>query len=374
MVDITMNTLFKSPYLRLLLGLIVVIGLGAVGINYALQPMKATELQKENTITVYSAIPADIVPRYLAAFEAEYPEITVNLVDNLTLQLAQQLLDEKDDPKADVIWGLAVTSMLPLEWNHLLTFYEPVGGERIDHLFRDAKEPPQWMGIAARSIVFCVNQAALTEHNLPLPKSWLDLLNPIYKGKLLVLAPGKTSVGYLLMSTILQLYGDIEGWDYLAKLHENTEGVYASQAPGVCRRIQEGEYWIGVTYDYRAYFPDDATMTMIVPEEKTGWDLEVNALVRKEYIKQAAKTFMDWAISDRAMQQYAQDRVITAANVITATATSTTTKIIDSATATKIRSLLYDLDIPWTAANRERIQNEWVALYDSDSKMIDTAK
>ncbi|MBX3012668.1 MAG: extracellular solute-binding protein [Caldilineaceae bacterium] len=358
---------FQSPYLRLFLALILVVVLGVFGINYALQPMHATEQQNEKAITVYSAIPGDIVYRYLAAFQAEYPDIEVTLVDGLTLQLAQQLLAEKDAPNADVIWGLAVTSMLPLEWNYLLTFYRPAGIERIDPLFRDANEPPQWVGIAARSIVFCVNQAELAKNNLPLPQSWLDLVNPIYKGKLLVLSPGTTSVGYLLMSTILQRYGDIEGWDYLAQLHENTEGVYASQAPGVCRRVREGEYWIGVTYDYRAYFPEDEAMTLVVPSDETGWDLEVNALIHKEHIKEAAKLFLDWAISDSAMQQYAQDRVITAAE--------TELKIMDSASAEQIRQQLYDLDIPWTAANRERIQGEWVALYREQIKeMVNTAQ
>ncbi len=105
-------------------------------------------------------------------------------------------------------------------------------------------------------------------------------------------------------------------------------------------------------------------MSIVIPQEGTGWDLEVNALVRKEHIKPAAKAFLDWAISNSAMEQYARDRVITAA--------ITEKDFIDALSAEAIRSLLYDLDIPWIAANRERIQGEWMNLYGANLELINT--
>ncbi len=351
----------RSIYIRLFLVILIIAA--CIALVYVVPPIQSIS-QDENRITVYSALPDDAVKGYLAAFEAEHPEIQVNLINEVTLALGNRIIAEQDSPKADVIWGLAVTNMLPLEWNRLLTFYAPAGIARIEPFFRDVNEPPQWVGITARSVVFCVNNDELTKRNLPMPQSWHDLINPVYKGQLLILTPGQTSVGYLLLSTILQLYGDIEGWEYLEQLQENTGNVYANQAPGVCRRVRNGEFSIGITYDYRAYFPDDPTMSIVIPKEGTGWDLEVNALVHKENIKPAAKIFLDWAISDSAMQQYAQDRVITAA--------ITDKQFIDNLSAEAIRSLLYDLDIPWIAANRERIQGEWMDLYGADLELIDT--
>ncbi len=351
----------RTIYIRLL---IIILAIAVcIAIVYAVPPIQSIR-DDDNQITVYSALPDDAVKGYLAAFEAEYPEIQVNLVNELTLALVNRLFAEQDTPNADVIWGLAVTSMLPVEWNRLLTFYAPTGIERIGPFFRDVNEPPQWVGIAARSVVFCINNDELAKRNLPTPQSWQDLIDPVYKGQMLILTPGQTSVGYLLMSTILQMYGDIEGWEYLAKLHQNADGRYASQAPGVCRRVRDAEYPIGITYDYRAYFPDDEMMSIVIPSEGTGWDLEVNALVHKEHIKPAAKIFLDWAISDSAMEQYARDRVITAA--------ITEKDFIDNLSAEAIRSLLYDLDIPWIAANRERIQMEWMSLYGDNIESIDT--
>lgn len=319
----------------------------------------------DNDITVYTAFPSDIVGSYLAAFEEKYPAITIHLVNEVTLDLVQRLIAEQDDPQADVVWGLAVSSMLTLEWNSLLAMYAPVGIERVDPIFLDGKQPPQWVGISARSIVFCVNEAELQKRKLPEPTSWQDLINPIYHGNLLILSPGQTSVGYLLISTVLQLYGDTLGWEYLAHLHENVDGVYANNARGVCDRVLSGEYPIGLTYDYRAYFPNEPTMKLVFPVEGAGWDMEANGLVRKEYIKNGAKVFLDWAVSDSAMRRYANDRMITAA--------ATDVEPIEGMTADELAGYLFDLDIAWVAANRERIQEEWMGLYGDTSKLVDTS-
>lgn len=344
---------------------ICILLLGLLCVTCNAQTTESIEVNRKE-ITVYSALPSDTVGRYLTAFKAEHPDIRVKLVNAVTLDLVARLLEEQQNPKADVVWGLAVSSMLTLEWNYLLTMYTPTGTDRIDPLFLDSKLPPQWVGITARSIALCANQAELRKHNLPLPTSWQDLVNPIYQGKLLILSPGQTSVGYLLISTIVQMYGENEGWEYLAKLQQNVGGVYADNARNVCGPVIKGDYLIGLTYDYRAYYPDDANLALIFPKEGAGWELEVNGLVRKEYIKKSAKTFLDWAISDKAMQQYAKDRMIIAATIDQETLQGT--KAID------ISSYLFnDLDIPWIAANRIRMQEEWMKLYGEASKLIDTS-
>lgn len=355
----------SGTYLRLLIALLLLIGGVSAGIIYTTQNAEVIA-DAPNRITVYSALPEDAIQQYLAPFKSEHPEIEVKLVSKVTLALVEQLLAEQDDPKADVIWGLAVTSMLPLEWDHLLTSYAPQGIERITSLFRDVNEPPQWVGISGRSIVLCVNTTELTKRKLSMPKSWRDLIDPQYKGQLLILAPGQTSVGYLLIATIIQINGDAQGWEYLGKLHQNVEGHYANNASNVCQHVRSGEYPIGLTYDYRASFPDDETMSIVIPQEGIGWDMEVNALVRKEAVKPAAKVFLDWAISDSAMTQYAEDRILTGAAL--------EKKVVSHLPVDTLRKSLLDLDIPWVAANRERIQGEWTALYGANVKLIDTTK
>jgi len=372
-----MNILFKSFYLNLLIGLLVIVS--CIGIVvYLLQRTPSDTLTQmasdldtppQETITVYSALPEDLVQSYLARFQAEHPEIEVQLINKVTLALFDQLLAEQEAPQADVIWGLAVTSMLPLEWHHLLTSYAPTGVERITPFFRDANEPPQWVGMSARSIVLCANTDLLEKQGLALPESWGALAEPQYKGLLLIPTPGQTSVGNLLIATILQSYGNTPGWEYLAQLHENSGSRYANNASGVCAHVQNGDFAIGITYDYRAFFPDDPNMAFLLPKEGAGWEMEVNALVRKETIKPAAKLFLDWAISDSAMTEYAKDRILTGTDI---QHNGTGQMLASRLSADRVRSSLFDLDIPWIAANRERLQTEWMSRFGAKLETIDT--
>ena len=88
---------------------------------------------------------------------------------------------------------------------------------------------------------------------------------------------------------------------------------------------------------------------VILPSEGSGWDIQVNALVRKREIKPAAKLFLDWAISDEAMDLYAESNMIPSVTRTSRRAQSLSFSL----------SQLIDEDIPWVAANREHILNEW---------------
>ena len=53
----------------------------------------------------------------------------------------------------------------------------------------------------------------------------------------------------------------------------------------------------------------------VFPEEGSGWDMEANALVKKDNEKDIAKEFLDWAISDNIMTKYATNYPIVAIGV-----------------------------------------------------------
>jgi iron(III) transport system substrate-binding protein len=172
-------------------------------------------------ITIYTALEDDQLKRYLDAFKKEYPAIKTNIVRDSTGIITARLLAEKANPQADLIWGLAATSLLVADQQKLLEAYAPKGLERIDAKFRDPANPPHWVGIDVWSSAFCVNTQELKKRNLPMPATWNDLLNPAYKGLIVMPNPNSSGTGFLSVSAMLQLLGEQQGWAYLDKLHEN---------------------------------------------------------------------------------------------------------------------------------------------------------
>src|SRR3546814_7118338 len=82
-----------------------------------------TAAQAQTELTVYSAIEAEDLKRYAETFNQDHPDIKINWVRDSTGVVTAKLLAEKNNPQADVIWGLAATSMLLLKTEGMLEHY-----------------------------------------------------------------------------------------------------------------------------------------------------------------------------------------------------------------------------------------------------------
>lgn len=311
-------------------------------------------------ITVYTALEDDQIAKYLPPFNEKHPNIKVNIVRDSTGIVTAKLLAEKANPQADVVWGLAATSLLVADKEGLLAPYAPAGLDKIRPNFRDSRNPPHWVGIDTWFSAFCVNTKELAAKKLPMPVSWDDLLKPEYKGLIVMPNPNSSGTGYLSVSAILQLKGEAEGWKYLDKLNENI-AVYTHSGSKPCKMAGAGETVIGISFDYRAIKQkaDGQPIEAVFPKEGSGWETEANALVKKAQIKPAARTFLDWAISPEAMKLYATSYPITAAD--------TGVAIPAGYPADPIKQLIKN-DLVKAAADRERVLQEWMKRYDAKSE------
>ena len=311
-------------------------------------------------INVYTALEDDQIPRYLESFRAKYPEIKLNIVRDSTGVMTSKLLAEKENPQADVVWGLAATSLLVLDQKEMLTPYAPAGIARVADKFKDTKnELPHWVGIDAWMTGITVNTIELEKEGLPVPKSYQDLTKEIYKGKIVMPNPNSSGTGFLTVSAFLQLLGEEEAWDYMDRLHNNI-AMYTHSGSQPAKIAARGEFPIGVSFGYRGIKEKTkgAPVEVIFPEKGSGWDLEANALIKKDEIKEEAKLFLDWAISQEAMKEYNKSYAITTVQ--------TDVPVPEGFPADPLEQLI-DNDFDWAARNRSDILDEWMKRYDGKS-------
>ena len=79
-------------------------------------------------LTVYTAVEAEDLKRYAEEFNKAHPDIQINWVRDSTGIITAKLLAEKNNPQADVIWGLAATSLLLMKSEGMLEPYAPTLG------------------------------------------------------------------------------------------------------------------------------------------------------------------------------------------------------------------------------------------------------
>jgi iron(III) transport system substrate-binding protein len=310
-------------------------------------------------LLVYTALEDDEIPIYLDLFKKAHPDIQVKIVRDSTGIVTAKLLAEKDNPRADVVWGTAATSLMLCDQAGMVEPYAPKGLEKVRPKMRDANTPPHWVGIKAWMTGFCANTIECSSLKLPIPESLDDLLNPAYRGHLAMPNPASSGTGFLTVSAILQTMGEEKGWAYLDRLHDNI-ARYTHSGSKPCKLAGAGEVAIGISFAYRGFMQKQKgePVLTVFPAEGSGWDVEANCLIKKATIKPAARTFLDWAISEPVMKAYAQ--------VYPVTAYATGVPIPDGFPADPEGQLIEN-DFDWAAKNRTRILAEWTRRYDGKS-------
>jgi iron(III) transport system substrate-binding protein len=311
-------------------------------------------------LTVYTALEADQLKTYKATFEASNPDVEILWVRDSTGIITAKLLAEKANPKADVILGLAATSLMLLEKEGMLMPYAPAGLDKVNPTMRDPANPPQWVGMDVWASALCINTVESEGKDLPLPTSWADLTNPVYQGQVAMPNPASSGTGFLMVSAWLQMFGEEKGWAYMDALHNNI-AAYTHSGSKPCRQAGAGEYAIGLSFEYRANKTkkDGAPITIVLPKEGLGWDMEATAVMKTTKDPEAAKKLADWAVTPEANQLYAANYAIVALESV-----ASPLEFVEG----DIASMLIKNDFAWAAANRDRVLAEWSKRYDGKSE------
>lgn len=304
-------------------------------------------------ITVYSSLEDDEITDYLRAAKKDIPDIKVNVLRLSTGDLGARMLAEKSNPKHDVIWGWAVTNMLNPEVQALTEAYKAKGSAALPAQFKDVNN--KWFAATGYMAAFCVNTDRLKQRGLPMPSSWNDLLNSVYKGELIMPNPNSSGTGYLQIASILQNMGEEKGWKFLQKLDPNM-GQYIKSGSKPCKLTRAGEYSVGASFAFIAMKSIKAgyPVKMVIPSEGAGYELEASALMKSSANKADAKRFLDWTLSKSAASQYSKFKAI-----VTIPGTKLSADAQAAGLPADVSSALYPMDFAESAKNRKRILDTW---------------
>ena len=320
----------------------------------------ASTAQAKTELLVYTAIEADELAGFKEAFEAKHPDIDIQWVRDSTGVVTSKLLAEKENPQADIVWGLAATSLMLLGNEGYFQPYSPKGVEKLDARYVDPNDPPVWTGQRAWIASVCFNTIEAEKNGIPQPTSWQDLTKPAYKGHVVMPNPNSSGTGFLDVSSWIQMWGEEKAWSFMDALHENImQYTHSGSAP--CRQAAAGEAVVGVSFAYRgaSLKEQGAPIEIIAPTEGVGWDLESFAIVKGTDKLEAAKALADWSVSEEAMKIYAESYAVVAMPGI-----GDRPKYFPA----KLDERMIDNDFAFAAKNRIRILNEWRDRYDSKSE------
>ncbi|AIW16593.1 putative 2-aminoethylphosphonate ABC transporter substrate-binding protein [Vibrio tubiashii] len=267
----------------------------------ALVSLLATNAMAAQEVTVYTAFETDILAKYKNAFEKENPDIKIKWVRDSTGIMTAKLLAEKNNPRAEVVWGLAGSSMALLKEEGLLQPYTPKGLDQLNASLNDPQSNQAWFGNDAFFNAVCFNEAVAKQLNLPKPTSWQDLTKPVYKGHIAMPNPASSGTGYMQVSAWLQNMGEDKAWNYMRDLDKNI-AHYTHSGSKPCVQAGMGEVAIGISMASRgAKLKTQGAPLAVITPKGIGWESEAVGLVKES---DAAKRVVDWSISKAANELY----------------------------------------------------------------------
>jgi iron(III) transport system substrate-binding protein len=321
--------------------------------------MSASAFAQKTRLTVYTALENEQLEPFKKAFEADNPTIEIAWVRDSTGVMTARLIAEKDNPRADAIWGLAASSVGLFAGLGMIEPYTPAGAGALKPMFRSGKTPDTWVGMDAFLAVVCFNTAEADKGKKPKPASWADLIKPEYKGSIVMPNPASSGTGYLTIAGWLTIMGEEAGWKYMDALHQNiAQYLHSGSAP--CVQAARGERLMGIGFDMRGATEKTkgAPIDLIVPKEGLGWEMEASAIMKGTKNLEAAKKLLDWSVTKKANELYGKYYAIVAHPDVKATPANYPA---DGEKA------MAKMDVEWMAKNRERILAEWTKRYDGKS-------
>jgi iron(III) transport system substrate-binding protein len=326
--------------------------------------LAASAWAQKTTLLVYTALETDQLKAYQEGFNKAYPDIELKWVRDSTGVITAKLLAEKANPQADVVMGVAASSLALLDRNGMLEPYKPLNMDALMPQYVDKKKPPAWFGMDVWGATVCFNTVEAQKKNIPKPETWKDLTKAAYKGQIVMPNPASSGTGFFDVTAWLSLWGDNggkgDGWKYMDALHENI-AMYTHSGSKPCNMAAAGEFVVGISFEYRANTnkAKGAPIDLVFPKEGLGWDLEAFAIHKGTKKIDAAKKLADWASSKDAMLLYGKNFAITAQPGVAAPLANV---------PKDYEARLVKMDFGWAAENRERILDEWNKRYNSKSE------
>jgi iron(III) transport system substrate-binding protein len=207
-----------------------------------------------------------------------------------------RLRAEKGAPTFDVWFAGSGDSHWVAQADGLTEFFRPKAwGELRPQLTKavDGHYIPLYTGLHGLG----VNEKLLKEKNLPVPETWKDLGDPKYKGLVAMPNPNTSGTGYVLMTTIAQIYGEDPGFELLKAIHKNV-AQYTRSGGDPSLLAGRGEVAIGVSFANdvvergRKGFP----IRFVAPKDGIGYENAALSLVKGATNRESGLRLIDWAL------------------------------------------------------------------------------
>jgi iron(III) transport system substrate-binding protein len=218
-----------------------------------------------------------------AKIMAEAPNVEADLV--LTLEWSAIKMEQA---------GLTEPYLNAPSWKDIDARYKSRGGH--------------WYNLGTYSYLLIANKNRLASKGYSVPQSYDELLDPKWKGEIVMPSPVFSGTGTMFVNSVFSLKGSKdEGWKYLEKLDKNI-AQYTKSGNLPTLLVSRGEYMLAITSDAQVAgsIAQGYPIAYVVPREGIGADGNMILITKSAKNKEAARKVIDFMGTEKFQRFFSQ--------------------------------------------------------------------
>jgi iron(III) transport system substrate-binding protein len=270
---------------------------GPAGVAFA-QDARLEAAKKEGKVVWYTSLAVPSTEKIAKIFEAAYPGIKVEAHRTGSERVLQRLMQElqANIKNADVVHTSDAGHFVLLKEKKLLMQYAPAGIEKFPAGFKD--RDGYHFGLRATLSVIAYNSKLIPAAEAP--RTWKDLLDSKWRGKLVTGHPGYSGVISTHVLALVNLYG----WDFFKQLAQN-KLMLVQSANDPAQVVASGERPISVNgseYFFYQTKKKGNPIEIVYPKEGVPLIVSPSAITSFAPHPNAAKLFTDFIFGKEVQQ------------------------------------------------------------------------
>lgn len=261
-------------------------------------------LKEDNKLVVYTAHKEEIYGPIVKEFE-ERTGIWVEVVAGGTNEMLEQIARENGNDSGDIMFGGGVDSLSAYE-----DYFEVYTCKQSDVLKQEyCSKQDKWIPFSCLPIVFIYHNKLV--YSAGVPRSWTELLDNHWRGKIAYAAPDMSGTSYTALATMLQIMEErgMSQEEALSLFVDNLDGNITDSSGKVLEDVMSGTRLIGITNEESALkkIQMGAELGMVYPTEGTTALPDGTAIIKNAPHRKNAELFMEFTVSEETQRFLAME-------------------------------------------------------------------
>lgn len=310
----------------------------------------------DKTLVVYNVASSEMANWLVSHFE-QATGIKCLVVTAATGEALTRIKAESANPQGDVMLTGGVDSA-----GGFKQYFQDYVSTQEPYLIDKTADHPWYNALYFHPMVIIYNTDLVKSGEVT---GWRDLLNPKWRGKVLMPDPRHSGSAFGEFLIMLNAFGKYDlGWDYAKRLVHNL--VIVPHSSQTYKEVVAGEYPLGLCHEWDVYEykASGAHVDVVYPIEGTAFRPDAVYIIKGAKHPEAAKKFVDFVLSKEAMEYY-----VTLGLRVNRTDVAPPSVLPASSKIPVVKGY----DPVWAAENRTALLQRWEYIVNNAGKIYDIA-